>query len=320
MLNRLGTLLLTADTTEALSDTTSAFIDATTTSNPLLDENGQFEDVPTAINNITQWINDLDIVGKFFTKLPTIILAVIIVVVGYFLAKFAKKLVVKAMKAQNVDPSVYNFIKRMVSAGINFVFIMTALSMFINIGSLIAAIGAAGVTAGLGLQATVAQFASGIQILMNRPFKTGDFVELNGISGSVADIRFMHTVIITPDNKRITIPNSHITSNHIINYSAESTRRVDLVFSISYSDDISKAKQVIKETALANEFILKDPMPEVYVSSHEASSINLSTKVWCDVDKYWDVYYSMQENVKLAMDKNGINIPFNQLDVHIIDK
>lgn len=320
MLNRLGTLLLTADTTEALSDTTSAFIDATTTSNPLLDENGQFEDVPTAINNITQWINDLDIVGKFFTKLPTIILAVIIVVVGYFLAKFAKKLVVKAMKAQNVDPSVYNFIKRMVSAGINFVFIMTALSMFINIGSLIAAIGAAGVTAGLGLQATVAQFASGIQILMNRPFKTGDFVELNGISGSVADIRFMHTVIITPDNKRITIPNSHITSNHIINYSAESTRRVDLVFSISYSDDISKAKQVIKETALANEFILKDPMPEVYVSSHEASSINLSTKVWCDVDKYWDVYYSMQENVKLAMDKNGINIPFNQLDVHIINK
>lgn len=320
MLNRLGTLLLTADTTEALSDTTSAFIDATTTSNPLLDENGQFEDVPTAINNITQWINDLDIVGKFFTKLPTIILAVIIVVVGYFLAKFAKKLVVKAMKAQNVDPSVYNFIKRMVSAGINFVFIMTALSMFINIGSLIAAIGAAGVTAGLGLQATVAQFASGIQILMNRPFKTGDFVELNGISGSVADIRFMHTVIITPDNKRITIPNSHITSNHIINYSAESTRRVDLVFSISYSDDISKAKQVIKETALANEFILKDPMPEVYVSSHEASSINLSAKVWCDVDKYWDVYYSMQENVKLAMDKNGINIPFNQLDVHIINK
>lgn len=320
MLNRLGTLLLTADTTEALSDTTSAFIDATTTSNPLLDENGQFEDVPTAINNITQWINDLDIVGKFFTKLPTIILAVIIVVVGYFLAKFAKKLVVKAMKAQNVDPSVYNFIKRMVSAGINFVFIMTALSMFINIGSLIAAIGAAGVTAGLGLQATVAQFASGIQILMNRPFKTGDFVELNGISGSVADIRFMHTVIITPDNKRITIPNSHITSNHIINYSAESTRRVDLVFSISYSDDISKAKQVIKETALANEFILKDPMPEVYVFSHEASSINLSAKVWCDVDKYWDVYYSMQENVKLAMDKNGINIPFNQLDVHIINK
>lgn len=316
MLNRFGSLLLTSD----VSDTTvSSFIDATTTSNPLLDENGQFEDVPTALNNITKWIEDMDILGTIITKLPTIILAILIIVAGYFISKFAKKLVVKTMKARNIDPSVYNFIKRLVSAAINFIFVMTALSMFINVTSLITAIGAAGVTAGLGLQATVAQFASGIQILMNRPFKTGDFVELNGVSGSVADIRFMHTVIITPDNKRIIIPNSHITSNHIINYSAESTRRVDLTFSISYADDISKAKSVIMQTALSNEYVLKEPMPEVYVSSHEASSINLCAKLWCPVDKYWDVYYFMQESVKLAMDKNGINIPFNQLDVHIIN-
>ncbi len=313
MLNKFRSFLLAVETTVA--DT-----DATTTSNPLLDENGQFEDVPTAVGNVVDWFNDLQILETIYAKLPTIILAVVLVVMGYFLAKLAKKLVVKAMKARNVDPSVYNFIKRIVSVGINFIFIMSALSMFINIGSLIAAVGAAGVTAGLGLQATVAQFASGIQILMNRPFKTGDFVELNGVSGSVADIRFMHTVIITPDNKRITIPNSHITSNHIINYSAENIRRVDFSFSISYSDSIEKAKAVIKETALSNEYILKDPMPEVYVSSHEASSINLATRVWCKVDKYWDVYFAMQESVKIALDKNGINIPFNQLDVHIINK
>lgn len=313
MLNKFRSFLLSVETTVA--DT-----DATTTSNPLLDENGQFEDVPTAVGNVVDWFKDLQILETIYAKLPTIILAVVLVVLGYFLAKLAKKLVVKAMKARNVDPSVYNFIKRIVSVGINFIFIMTALSMFINVGSLIAAVGAAGVTAGLGLQATVAQFASGIQILMNRPFKTGDFVELNGVSGSVADIRFMHTVITTPDNKRITIPNSHITSNHIINYSAENIRRVDFSFSISYSDSIEKAKAVIKETALSNEFILKDPMPEVYVSSHEASSINLAARVWCKVDKYWDVYFAMQESVKIAIDKNGINIPFNQLDVHIINK
>lgn len=313
MLNKFRSFLLSVETTVA--DT-----DATTTSNPLLDENGQFEDVPTAVGNVVDWFKDLQILETIYAKLPTIILAVVLVVIGYFLAKLAKKLVVKAMKARNVDPSVYNFIKRIVSVGINFIFIMTALSMFINVGSLIAAVGAAGVTAGLGLQATVAQFASGIQILMNRPFKTGDFVELNGVSGSVADIRFMHTVITTPDNKRITIPNSHITSNHIINYSAENIRRVDFSFSISYSDSIEKAKAVIKETALSNEFILKDPMPEVYVSSHEASSINLAARVWCKVDKYWDVYFAMQESVKIALDKNGINIPFNQLDVHIINK
>ena len=309
----LRSLLLAAETTVAETD-------ATTTSNPLLDENGQFEDVPTAFNNVIEWLDSLQLIEKFYAKLPTIIIAIVLVVAGYFLAKLAKKLVVKAMKARNVDPSVYNFVKRIVSVGINFIFIMAALSMFINIGSLIAAVGAAGVTAGLGLQATVAQFASGIQILMNHPFKTGDFVELNGVSGSVADIRFMHTVIITPDNKRITIPNSHITSNHIINYSAENVRRVDFNFSISYSDNIEKAKSVIKETALANEFILKDPIPVVYVQSHEASAINLTARVWCAVDKYWDVYFAMQEDVKLALDKNGINIPFNQLDVHIINK
>ena len=302
------------------AESQAAIIDDITTSNPLLDENGQFNDMPTALNNIIEYLDSLQLFEKFMEKLPTIIIAVVIVTLGYFLSRVARKLVVKTMKARKVDPSVYNFIKRIVSVSINFIFILSAASMFINVGSLVAAIGAAGVTAGLGLQATVAQFASGIQILLNHPFKTGDFVELNGVSGSVADIRFMNTVIITPDNKRIVIPNSHITTNHIINYSAENKRRVDFSFSISYSDNIEKAKAVIKEVALSNADILKDPLPEVHVNSHEASSINLTARVWCRVDKYWDVYFAMQENVKIALDKNGICIPFNQLDVHIINK
>ena len=313
MLNKLRFYLLT-------SETQAPIIDDITTSNPLLDENGQFNDAQTSINNVVEYFDSLQLYEKFMEKLPTIIIAVVVVLIGYLLSKLAKKLVVKTLQARKVDPSVYNFIKRIVSVSINFVFILGAASMFINVGSLVAAVGAAGVTAGLGLQSTVAQFASGIQILLNHPFKTGDFVELNGVSGSVADIRFMNTVIITPDNKRIVIPNSHITTNHIINYSAENMRRVDFSFSISYSDNIEKAKAVIKEVALSNEDILKDPLPEVYVKSHEASSINLTTRVWCRVDKYWDVYFAMQENVKIALDKNGICIPFNQLDVHIINK
>lgn len=313
MLNKLRFNLLTAESQEAI-------FDDITTSNPLLDENGQFNDVSTAFKNIVEYLDSLQLIEKFLEKLPTILIAIVVVLLGYFLSRIARKLVVKTMKARKVDPSVYNFIKRIVSVGINFIFILSAASMFINVSSLVAAIGAAGVTAGLGLQATVAQFASGIQILLNHPFKTGDFVELNGVSGSVADIRFMNTVIITPDNKRIVIPNSHITTNHIINYSAENKRRVDFVFSISYSDNIEKAKTVIKEVALANPDIFKDPLPEVYVKSHEASSINLTARVWCKVDKYWDVYFAMQENVKIALDKNGISIPFNQLDVHIINK
>ena len=313
MANMLTNILLAAETAEPI-------IDDITTSNPLLDENGQFNDVSTSFNNIVEYFDSLQLFEKFMEKLPTIIIAIAVIIIGYLLSRVARNLVVKTLQARKVDPSVYNFIKRIVSVTINFISILTAASMFINVTSLLAAVGAAGVTAGLGLQATVAQFASGIQILLNHPFKTGDFVELNGVSGSVADIRFMNTVIITPDNKRIVIPNSHITTNHIINYSAENKRRVDFSFSISYSDNIEKAKAVIKEVALANENILKDPLPEVYVKSHEASSIDLTARVWCPVDKYWDVYFAMQENVKIALDKNGICIPFNQLDVHIINK
>lgn len=294
--------------------------DATTTSNPLLDENGQFVNASQAANNIAAWWEELDLINKILEKIPTLIIAVVLLVVGFFIAKLVSDLTVKALKARGVDSSVYNFIKRTISTLIKFAFILSALSMFFNIGSLIAAIGAAGVTAGLGLQASVAQFASGIQILINRPFKNGDFVELNGVSGCVTDIRFMYTVITTVDNKRIVIPNSHITSNHLINYSTESNRRIDLIYSISYSDDIAKAKNIITNVALANSMVLKDPAPAVFVNSHEASSINLVLKLWCNNENYWDVYYAMQEDVKIALDNNGICIPFNQIDVHIVNE
>ena len=291
--------------------------EATTTSNVFLDENGQFEDVSQVADNISNWWEELAVFDTLMSKLPTIILAAILIILGIFISRLVAKIAVKAMKSRGVDPSVYNFIRRIISVVIKAAFILTALSMFININSVIAAIGAAGVTAGLGLQASVAQFASGIQLLVNRPFKSGDFVEINGVSGSVVDVRFMQTIINTVDNKRIIIPNSHITTNHIINYTAENKRRVDLYYSISYSDNISLAKRVIAEVANANENILKDPATQVFVNSHDASSISLVTRVWCKGEHYWDVYFAMQEEVKLAFDKNGICIPFNQLDVHI---
>lgn len=302
--------LLTADTTEALTD-------ATTTSNIFLDESGQFVDASQAVDNVVTWWEKLDLVNKIIEKLPTLVIAVIILVAGFLAAKLVSNLLVKAMKAKNVDPTVYNFIRRIVSAFIKIFVVMTAISMFFDLSSFIAAIGGAGLAAGLGLQASVSQFASGIQILLNRPFKTGDFVEVNGVSGSVADIRFMDTVIITADNKRVIIPNSHITSNHIINYSAEDKRLVNLIYSISYTDDIAKAKSVILSVAEQSELVLKDPEPKVYVDSHQSSSVNLVAKIWCNVADYWDVYFMMQENVKIAFDNNGISIPFNQLDVHI---
>ena len=283
----------------------------------LLDENGQFVDPSQAIDNVASWWEKLDLFNKIIEKIPSLIIAVVLVFIGLFLSRLVSKLLVKAMKAKNVDPSVYNFIKRSVSLVIKAAFILSALSMFFNIGSLVTAIGAAGVAASLGLQDSVAQFASGIQILLNHPFKNGDFVEVNGVQGNVADIRFMNTVITTADNKRIIVPNSHITTSHIINYSAENIRRIDLIYSISYTDDMTKAKNVIMNVATCNELILQDPAPQVFVNSHEASSINLVAKIWCKGTDYWTVYYKMQEDVKLAFDANGISIPFNQLDVHV---
>lgn len=279
----------------------------------LLDENGQFLDP----SEVASWWDKLDLFNKLIEKIPSLIIAAALIFAGLFLSKLAAKIIVKAMKSRNVDPSVYNFIRRSVSVLIKAGFILSALSMFFDMGAIVTAIGAAGVAASLGLQDSVAQFASGIQILLNHPFKNGDFVELNGIQGNVADIRFMNTVITTVDNKRIIVPNSHITTNHIINYSAENIRRIDLVYSVSYTADLAKAKNVVLNVAECNELILNDPAPKVFVNSHEASSINLVAKIWCKGTDYWDVYYQMQEQVKLAFDANNISIPYNQLDVNI---
>ncbi len=314
MNNLFSSILLTATT---IAETTA---EATTLYNPLLDENGQFVDASEAVDNINSLWEKWDIINKLLNALPSIIIAVILVVVGFILAKLASKIIVKTLSANHVDPSVYNFIRRFVSAGIKFIFVLFAVSMFYDVNSIFVALGGAGLAAGLGLQDSVAQFASGIQILINHPFKTGDFVEINGVAGSVADIRFMNTVIKTADNKKIIIPNSHVTTNHIINYSAEDTRRVDLMFSIGYADDIQLAKNVILDVIKSDENIHKDPEPEVYVNSHDPSSICLVTKIWCSGKNYWNVYYSMQENVKIAFDKNGISIPYQQVDVHIVNQ
>lgn len=287
----------------------------TTTQQNVLNEIA--DDPAKAGSAISQWWQELDIINKVIDKIPSIVVAVIFFVAGFAVAKLAGKLVVKALERKNVDPSVYNFIRRIVTVSIKLFVVMTIASMFFDLSGFIAAIGGAGLAAGLGLQASVSQFASGLQILINHPFKAGDFVEVNGVSGSVTDIGFMNTVITTADNKRVVIPNAHITSNHIINYSAENKRLINLSFGISYSDDISKAKQVILDVAAAEELILKDPEPKVFVNSHEASSVQLVAKVWCDTANYWDAYFMMQEKVKLAFDANGISIPFNQLDVHI---
>ena len=273
-------------------------------------------DIELAESNIfPEWD---DVVKFVVSKAPLLLGAVIIVVVGFVLSNLVGKLVVKGMRARGIDPSIHTFIKTIVVLLLKFAVILSALStMNVDVNSFIAAIGAAGITAGLGLQASVSQFASGIQILINHPFKSGDYIDLGTVSGKVHEIKMMYTELITVDNKRVIVPNSHITGSNIINYNSESKRRIDLVFSISYDADIAKAKEVIAQTVRKNELILTEPEPIIAVSAQAASSVNISCLVWCHTDDYWNVFYYMQEAVKLAFDENKIAIPYDQLDVHI---
>lgn len=273
-------------------------------------------DIELAESNIfPEWD---DVVKFVISKAPLLLGAVIIVVVGFVLSNLVGKLVVKGMRARGIDPSIHTFIKTIVVLLLKFAVILSALStMNVDVNSFIAAIGAAGITAGLGLQASVSQFASGIQILINHPFKSGDYIDLGTVSGKVHEIKMMYTELITVDNKRVIVPNSHITGSNIINYNSESKRRIDLVFGISYDADIAKAKEVIAQTVRKNELILNEPEPIIAVSAQAASSVNISCLVWCHTDDYWNVFYYMQEAVKLAFDENKIAIPYDQLDVHI---
>lgn len=258
------------------------------------------------------------IVALIIAKIPIIVSAVAILVIGFIISNLIGKLTVKAMQAKGVDPSIHSFIRTCITLLLKLAVILSALSTLgVSVSSFLAAIGAAGVTAGLGLQSSVSQIASGIQILINHPFKSGDFVDLGSVSGKVHEIKLMYTVFITADNKQVIVPNSTITTSNIINYNAENRRRLDLVYSVSYDQDIEKAKQVIADVVRRNQYILSDPEPVIGVKEHAASSINIACLVWVDSNDYWDAFYYMQEQVKLTFDKNGISIPYNQLDIHI---
>ena len=281
----------------------------------------KFFSLPLAEQSLIELIKKQDydgILSLVYQKAPSVIAAVLIVVVGFIVSNLIGKLVVKAMRAKGVDPSIHSFIKTVITLLLKFIVILSAFSTLgIDVNSFITALGAAGITAGIGLQSSISQIASGVQILANHPFKSGDYIDVGTVSGKVQEIKIMYTVLITVDNKRVIIPNSYITSNNIINYNAEDRRRLDLVFSISYDSDISKAKAVIKEVVARNNLIFTDPEPLIAVKEHAASSVNLACLIWCSSNEYWNVFYYMQEAVKVAFDENNISIPYGQLDIHI---
>jgi small conductance mechanosensitive channel len=245
-------------------------------------------------------------------------IAIIIFYIGRWLARGVSSLVGKALLHRKVDRAVVSFLTSIVYAAILIAVTLIALShLGIQTASFIAILGAAGLAVALALQGSLSNFASGVLIIVFRPFKAGDFVEVAGISGVVERIDIFQTVFKTGDNKKIFVPNSQITDGAIVNYSAEPRRRVDLTIGISYDSDLRKAKQLLEDIVAADARILKDPASVIAVSALADSAVNLIVRSWVNSADYWQVYWDTLEQVKLTFDEQGIEIPYPQMSLHL---
>lgn len=244
--------------------------------------------------------------------------ALAIFVIGKWLAKLVTNFAKKLMEKSKVDATLVSFGGNILYGGLLAFVVIAALGQLgIQTTSLAAIIAAAGLAIGFALQGSLSNLASGVMLILFRPFKIGDYVEAAGTSGSVADISIFTTTLKTPDNKTVIVPNGNITSDSITNYSAEKTRRVDFVFGIGYGDDIKKAKTILQQILDADERVLKDPEPTVAVLELADSSVNFAVRPWVNTPDYWNVYFDITEEVKQRFDAEGISIPFPQQDVHL---
>jgi small conductance mechanosensitive channel len=244
--------------------------------------------------------------------------ALVIFLVGRWLAGVVGRIVEKAMVKAHIDKTIATFAKNLTHIGLLVFVVIAALATAgVETTHFAVVIGAAGLAVGLALQGSLANFASGFLMVIFRPFKVGDFIEAAGVKGAVQEIQIFNTIINTPDNIRVIIPNAHLTGGNIMNYTANGTRRVDLVIGISYEDDINKARSVIEGVLAGDERVLREPAPTVAVSGLGDSSVNFVVRPWVKATDYWDAYFGITAKVKLALDKNDISIPYPQRDVHI---
>ena len=256
---------------------------------------------------------------KFIDFLPNLIAAIVIFILGILLTKIVVKIMTKGMAKSRLEPTAHSFLRSIVQTVLYILVIIMALSALkVPMTSIIATISAAGVAIALALQNSLSNVAGGFLLMFTHPFKCGDFVEINGVTGTVNSITILYTKLLTTDNKAVLIPNGTVSNATIINYTQEDYRRLDLYFSISYNADYRKAKGIILDVIKSNPLALGAPEePLVTVSQHADSAIKILTRVWVKSDKYWDLNYQLLEQVKEAFDENGIEIPFNKLDIHI---
>ncbi len=261
------------------------------------------------LDSIVSWALDTGI---------KLIVSVLLLIISFKLINFIGKKIEKAGASGKLDKTLAKTFSYIFKLGLKcLVAICLVGYLGIDTSGLAAVVTSFGVCAGLALNGALSNLAGGVMIILTRPFRVDDYIEALGHSGTVEEIRIVSTRLRTPDNKVIYLPNGSLSAAEIVNYSENDTRRVDLTFSIGYGDDFERAKEIIRGICEAHELILSDPAPFIRVSEHGASSINIVTRVWVKSEDYWTVHFDLLESIKAAFDKEGIEIPFNQLDVHV---
>lgn len=258
----------------------------------------------------------IGIMISFGTKL---LIALTILIIGFWITRRIVKLASRAMEARNTDETLRPFLRSALNFTLKALILIIAIStMGVEMTSIIAVLGSVGLAVGLALQGSLANFAGGILVLTLKPFKKGDFITAQGVSGTVQEINVISTTLLTLDHKTVFVPNGPLASGTITNLTRGDSRRVDLTFGIGYSDDIDKAQDIMYKLALNYEHTLKDPEPPfVRVVNLGDSSVDFTVRIWTKNEHYWDVYFYMIENVKKAFDAQGVSIPFPQQDVHM---
>ncbi len=257
---------------------------------------------------------------KILPILYTLLKGLIILAIGFLICKYVCRLLEKALKKSKLDVSLQKFLIKAATILIYIIVLLSALSALgISTSGLLAALSASAVAVALALKDSLSNIAGGILLLVSPRFSTDDYIEENGEGGTVISVDLMHTTILTPDRRQVAIPNGVLINSQIINYSREETRRVDLSFPISYSADVEKAKQTAIEVCSEHKKVLKgkEYTPFARVSGYTDSAVTLSVKIWSKTADYWDVYFDLTEQIRERFNQNGIEIPFNQLDVNI---
>ena len=247
------------------------------------------------------------------------VLALAILIIGRFIARHVSARVGSAVEKSNDDVTLGKFVASLTYVAlIAFIIIAAMGQLGIETASLVAILAAAGLAIGLALQGSLANFASGVMLIIFRPLKVGDFVEAGGATGTVREIGIFTSILSSPDNKKIYVPNANLTGANIINYSAFGTRRIDLVAGVSYGDSLDLVKATLEQILAEDDRILTDPAPTIAVLELADSSVNFAVRPWVKEEDYWDVRFDTQEKIKQRFDEKGISIPFPQQDVHLI--